>query len=260
MPAPRIPGHSRLKNLKMTQKVSMAGVATMGAAAIALSTLPGGSGTEISQAGSAEAVAWSEATARAVTVPATIGEQQSAAVERAMAEVVKAEAEEAEQAADATRAAEEKKAAAAAKKLAEARKAAAVEAAAERTAGQTASRSAVRTVATATPVSYPNNLDGWIREALAVMQQHGIPGSYNGIYRNVMRESSGNPNAINNWDVNAANGTPSIGLLQIIKPTFDAYHVPGTAWSQYDPVANIAAACNYAFHRYGGIDNVYSAY
>jgi len=108
--------------------------------------------------------------------------------------------------------------------------------------------------------SYPDNLDGWIREALDIMHQHGIPGTYEGIHRNIMRESSGNPNAINNWDINAQNGTPSIGLLQVIKPTFDAYHVEGTSWSQYDPVANIVAACNYAADMYGSMDNVNSAY
>ena len=108
--------------------------------------------------------------------------------------------------------------------------------------------------------SYPDNLDGWIREALDIMHQHGIPGTYEGIHRNIMRESSGNPNAINNWDINAQNGTPSIGLLQVIKPTFDAYHVAGTSWSQYDPVANIVAACNYAADMYGSMDNVNSAY
>jgi hypothetical protein len=107
---------------------------------------------------------------------------------------------------------------------------------------------------------YPNNLDGWIRESLAIMAQRGIPGTYNGIYRNIMRESGGNPNAINLWDSNAAKGTPSKGLLQVIAPTFEAYHVPGTSFNPYDPVANITAACNYAFHRYGSIDNVFGPY
>ncbi|MDT0347060.1 transglycosylase SLT domain-containing protein [Streptomyces litchfieldiae] len=107
---------------------------------------------------------------------------------------------------------------------------------------------------------YPDNLDGWIREALAIMDEHGIPGSYEGIHRNIMRESSGDPNAINTWDINAINGTPSKGLLQVIQPTFDAYHVEGTAYDLYDPVANIVAACNYAADRYGSMDNVYSAY
>ncbi|MET8951261.1 transglycosylase SLT domain-containing protein [Streptomyces sp. NPDC004393] len=103
-------------------------------------------------------------------------------------------------------------------------------------------------------------LDSWIRQSLDVMAQHGIPGTYNGIYRNVMRESSGNPRAINLWDSNARKGIPSKGLLQIIDPTFAAYHVPGTSFDPYDPVANITAACNYAAHRYGSIDNVNSAY
>ncbi len=92
------------------------------------------------------------------------------------------------------------------------------------------------------------------------MAQHGIPGSYEGIHRNILRESSGNPYAINNWDINAINGTPSKGLLQVIDPTFRAYHVPGTSWDPYDPVANITAACNYAADRYGSIDNVFGAY
>ncbi|RSS83285.1 transglycosylase SLT domain-containing protein [Streptomyces sp. WAC06614] len=116
-------------------------------------------------------------------------------------------------------------------------------------------------VPAATPArTYANNLDGWIRESLDVMAKHGIPGTYNGIHRNVMRESSGNPRAINLWDSNAAAGIPSKGLLQVIDPTFRAYHVPGTSSDSYDPVANITAACNYAAARYGSIDNVHGAY
>lgn len=107
---------------------------------------------------------------------------------------------------------------------------------------------------------YADNLDGWIREALDIMEREGIPGTYEGIHRNIMRESGGDPRAINNWDINAQNGVPSKGLLQVIWPTFKAYHVEGTSWDQYDPVANIVAACNYAADRYGTIDNVDSAY
>ncbi|MER5794371.1 transglycosylase SLT domain-containing protein [Streptomyces sp. NPDC001980] len=105
-----------------------------------------------------------------------------------------------------------------------------------------------------------NNLDGWIKQSLQIMKSKGIPGSYEGLKRNIMRESGGNPGAQNNWDVNAQKGTPSKGLLQVIDPTFNAYHVAGTAHSVTDPVANITAAANYAAHRYGSIDNVNSAY
>ncbi|MYW49291.1 transglycosylase SLT domain-containing protein, partial [Streptomyces sp. SID161] len=119
---------------------------------------------------------------------------------------------------------------------------------------------AAATTAATTPAGYPNNLDGWIRESLAIMAEKKIPGTYNGIYRNVIRESSGNPSAINLWDSNAAKGIPSKGLLQVIDPTFNAYHVAGTSFDIYDPVANITAACNYAAARYGSIDNVFGAY
>ncbi|MER7985583.1 transglycosylase SLT domain-containing protein [Streptomyces noursei] len=125
------------------------------------------------------------------------------------------------------------------------------------TAEQAASRSADRPAA---PKKYTDNLDGWIRQSLDIMKSKGIPGSYEGLHRNIMRESSGNPNAVNGWDVNAQNGIPSKGLLQVIQPTFETYHVAGTADKLTDPVANITAAANYAAHRYGSIDNVNSAY
>lgn len=110
------------------------------------------------------------------------------------------------------------------------------------------------------PPVYPDNLDGWIRQALDIMAAKGIPGSYDGIMRNIMRESTGNPQAINLWDSNAAAGIPSKGLLQVIDPTFAAYHVEGTPFDIWNPVSNIVAACNYAAHRYGSMDNVNSAY
>lgn len=113
--------------------------------------------------------------------------------------------------------------------------------------------------APAQPV-YENNLDGWIRQSMDIMKKNNIPGSYDSIYRNVMRESTGNPQAINLYDSNAAAGIPSKGLLQLIDPTFVAYHVEGTKSDVYDPVANIVAACNYAAHTYGSMDNVNSAY
>ncbi|MFF8386438.1 transglycosylase SLT domain-containing protein [Streptomyces kanasensis] len=133
--------------------------------------------------------------------------------------------------------------------------------AAERPAPARADRSQARpAVAPVQAKTYTDDLDGWIRESLDVLARHGIPGTYEGIHRNIMRESSGNPLAINNWDSNAAAGTPSKGLLQVIDPTFTAYHVPGTPLDPYHPVANITAACNYAADRYGSIDNVNGPY
>lgn len=217
----KIPGRSLA--LTKTHKLSFAGVAAFGAAALAFSLVPAEAQT---------------ATQTVSAAPAAFSQNPAPA----------AKASVTNQAADA----EKKAAAAAAQK----------KAAQERAKKEAASRSAKRAaqVKAAAAKSYPNNLDGWIREALDIMKKHKIPGTYNGLHKNIMRESSGNPNAINNWDINAQNGVPSIGLLQVIKPTFDAYHVPGTKKSQYDPVANLTAAANYAADRYGSIDNVNSAY
>ncbi|WP_404194205.1 transglycosylase SLT domain-containing protein [Streptomyces tauricus] len=124
----------------------------------------------------------------------------------------------------------------------------------------TAKATTASAVTPASATTYTNDLDGWIRQSLDVMAKQGIPGTYDGIYRNIIRESSGNPQAMNNWDSNAVAGTPSKGLLQVIDPTFTAYHVTGTSLDPFDPVANITAACNYAAARYGSIDNVFGAY
>ncbi|KWT61725.1 lytic transglycosylase [Streptomyces albus subsp. albus] len=128
------------------------------------------------------------------------------------------------------------------------------------TAKEAASRAADRKPVEPAKPKYANNLDGWIKESLAIMKEKGIPGSYEGLHRNIMRESSGNPRVVNDWDINAKNGIPSKGLLQVIQPTFERYHVEGTANDLFDPVANITAAANYAAHRYGSMDNVNSAY
>ncbi|MEW1996895.1 transglycosylase SLT domain-containing protein [Streptomyces coelicoflavus] len=118
----------------------------------------------------------------------------------------------------------------------------------------------IKAIVKAGEKKHGDDLDGWIRTALDVMDAKNIPGTYEGLHRNIMRESSGNPKAQNNWDVNAQNGIPSKGLLQTIQPTFEAYHVKGTKDSITDPVANIVAACNYAADKYGSMDNVDSAY
>lgn len=45
----------------------------------------------------------------------------------------------------------------------------------------------------------------------------GLSQSYAaGLKRIILKESNGNPNAINNWDSNAAAGNPSEGLMQVI--------------------------------------------
>lgn len=70
-------------------------------------------------------------------------------------------------------------------------------------------------------------------------------------------ESGGNPNAINNWDINAINGTPSKGLMQVIDPTFRAYARPGFDQNVWDPLSNMLASIRYAVSRYGSLGAAY---
>ncbi|MGW2569386.1 transglycosylase SLT domain-containing protein [Streptomyces sp. NPDC001537] len=235
------------RSLTRHQRVAMAGVATLGAAALAFSAVPSNAETTTNEATVSTAKV-EYGSHQIKDVKASVTDQLAGASLKAEAIKAKAEAK-AKQKAAAAAAAKKAAAAAAAKKAEAARKA-------KEAASRAAQRAAIKPVAK----TYPNNLDGWIRNALDIMQAKGIPGSYNGLYRNIMRESSGNPNAINDWDINAINGIPSKGLLQVIPPTFSAYHVAGTSWNIYDPVANITAAANYAADRYGSIDNVNSAY
>jgi CCR4-NOT transcriptional regulation complex NOT5 subunit len=246
-------GLSRALNRK--HKIAVAGAATLGVSALAFSAVPSNaSTTTTTEAVSAAPVKYSSE--RITDVKTSVTDQLAAAN-------LKAEAIAAKQKAAAEAAAKKKAADAAAKKAAEAEKKAAAAAAAkkaeqERKAKEAAaSRSAQRAPVKKT---YANNLDGWIREALDIMKKKGIPGSYHGLHKNIIRESSGNPKAINLWDINAQNGIPSKGLLQVIPPTFEAYHVSGTPKDIWNPVSNITAAANYAADRYGSIDNVNSAY
>ncbi|MGW1014242.1 transglycosylase SLT domain-containing protein [Streptomyces termitum] len=249
------PGHSR--GLKKTHKATIAGVAALGAAALTLSLATGGQGsTEVEpQALTAnQKVAWGyhADSPQTKALAASLSDQHTALGLKA-----KQDAEARAEAQAAARA----KTKAAAKAKADAReRAARAEAKAKASAKKRGSAKAAASRSTTRAPIFSNNLDGWIREALFIMDKNDIPGSYHGLHKNIMRESSGNPLAINNWDINARNGVPSKGLLQIIYPTFKAYHVPGTKFDQYDPVANIVASANYAADRYGSIDNVNSAY
>ncbi|MER6942892.1 transglycosylase SLT domain-containing protein [Nonomuraea sp. NPDC000554] len=98
----------------------------------------------------------------------------------------------------------------------------------------------------------------WIAEAIRILQTQGYPldkMNPNDIWTIIRHESGGNPHAINNWDSNAAKGTPSKGLMQTIDPTFNRWKLPGHD-NIYDPVDNIIAGVRYAIGRYGSVSNV----
>ncbi|GLW59015.1 transglycosylase SLT domain-containing protein [Kitasatospora phosalacinea] len=107
--------------------------------------------------------------------------------------------------------------------------------------------------------TYANNLDGWIEEARDVLAANGkhVP-SAKAMRAAAIAESSGNPSAQNNWDSNAKKGTPSIGLTQMIMPTFKAYALPGHTDIR-NPVDNLVASSRYCDARYGSMDNMAAA-
>lgn len=103
------------------------------------------------------------------------------------------------------------------------------------------------------------NVNTWIQQAMAVMQQSGQVDmskvSPDALAIIIKHESNGNPNAINLWDSNAKAGHPSQGLMQTIPSTFRRWMLPGYT-NISDPVANIIAGTRYAIGRYGSTDNV----
>ncbi|WP_405020538.1 transglycosylase SLT domain-containing protein [Kitasatospora sp. NBC_00070] len=112
--------------------------------------------------------------------------------------------------------------------------------------------------APAAPV-YADNLDGWIQEARDVLGAAGKPvPSAKAMRATAMSESTGNPNAVNGWDSNAKAGTPSIGLTQMIQPTFRTYALSGHTDIR-NPVDNLVASSRYCDAVYGGMDKMASA-
>lgn len=77
------------------------------------------------------------------------------------------------------------------------------------------------------------------------------------VLRRMNQESGGNPQAINNWDSNAAAGIPSKGLMQVIDPTFASNMDPGYS-DIWDPESNIRASMNYALAQYGSLPAAYN--
>lgn len=66
-----------------------------------------------------------------------------------------------------------------------------------------------------------------IRAAAAKMHVAISGADISHIMNVIQHESGGRANAVNNWDSNAAKGTPSKGILQFIEPTFMHYAMPG---------------------------------
>ncbi|MBI0293286.1 hypothetical protein JBE04_01925 [Streptomyces sp. PRKS01-29] len=105
----------------------------------------------------------------------------------------------------------------------------------------------------------------WTPQVLDALKQLHQPSSYLGItLRRMNQESGGNPLAVNKWDSNWIAGHPSVGLMQVIGPTFRAYagkyrkKGPFLYGTSVDPLANIYASMRYALANYGSLPRAYN--
>ncbi|MEV5913372.1 transglycosylase SLT domain-containing protein [Streptomyces chartreusis] len=98
----------------------------------------------------------------------------------------------------------------------------------------------------------------WGPVAAQALSMLGLPGTaLSTVLHRIQLESGGNPNIVNKWDSNWKAGHPSVGLMQVIGPTFAAYAGmfkktgPMMYGTSVNPLANIYAGLNYARTRYG---------
>ncbi|WP_051581198.1 transglycosylase SLT domain-containing protein [Pseudonocardia acaciae] len=94
------------------------------------------------------------------------------------------------------------------------------------------------------------DLDDWI--AVALNKLNLDQSLATGLKKIIMKESRGNPRAINLTDSNALAGRPSQGLMQVIPTTYRHYVLPELRNRPItDPVANITAGVRYMLANYG---------
>lgn len=108
-------------------------------------------------------------------------------------------------------------------------------------------------------------VERWRPTVLRALSMTGNPSSYADLtLRRMNQESGGNPKAVNLWDSNAKRGTPSVGLMQLIKPTWEAYAGPYRKLGPFlhgvstNGLANIYASMRYAMSRYGSLPLAYN--
>lgn len=103
---------------------------------------------------------------------------------------------------------------------------------------------------------------GVVQQSLRML---GQPANYTALtLRRMNQESGGNPTAVNRTDSNWKAGHPSVGLMQVIGPTFQAYAGllrktgPFMYGTSVNPLANVYASMRYALAAYGGLPRAYN--
>jgi len=96
--------------------------------------------------------------------------------------------------------------------------------------------------------------DRWRDVAIAALKYTGQdPGLVGLLLMQMGTESGGDPNAINQTDINAQRGDPSIGLMQNIGSAFPDRARELTSRGIRDGFANIVASIRYTLGRYGSL-------
>ncbi|MDR7676913.1 NlpC/P60 family protein [Lactiplantibacillus plantarum] len=93
----------------------------------------------------------------------------------------------------------------------------------------------------------------WKPDVIKALKKNGFEASASQVsawMKVIARESNGDPSVVNNWDSNAKMGMPSMGLVQTIRPTFEAYKFPGhnNPLNGYD---DLLAGIHYMKAKYG---------
>lgn len=93
----------------------------------------------------------------------------------------------------------------------------------------------------------------WKPDVIKALKKNGFEASASQVsawMKVIARESNGDPSVVNNWDSNAKMGMPSMGLVQTIRPTFEAYKFPGhnNILNGYD---DLLAGIHYMKAKYG---------
>lgn len=93
----------------------------------------------------------------------------------------------------------------------------------------------------------------WKPDVIKALKKNGFEASASQVsawMKVIARESNGDPSVVNRWDSNAAKGMPSMGLVQTIRPTFEAYKFPdhNNILNGYD---DLLAGIHYMKAKYG---------
>ncbi|MER7482806.1 hypothetical protein ABTX60_35085 [Streptomyces sp. NPDC126510] len=105
----------------------------------------------------------------------------------------------------------------------------------------------------------------WRPTVLQALSMTGNPASYADLtLRRMNQESGGNPTIVNKWDSNWQAGHPSVGLMQVIGPTFRSHAGkmrnvgPFSYGVSTNPLANIYSSMRYAMAAYGSLPRAYN--